>query len=102
MDSKEKFLYILDYWVPFPASEYGGLITLIAENDQEALEVLSEEDSFENDHGHLMMKEMILRHSLIDRNAPRLDNMPDPRSATQGSLCQFLSRPATLPRKTSH
>lgn len=59
MDSKEKFLYILDYWVPSPASEYGGLITLIAENDQEALEVLSEEDSFENDHGHLMMKEIV-------------------------------------------
>ena len=31
----KKYLYVVDYWVPFPASEYGGLVTLIAENDAE-------------------------------------------------------------------
>ena len=35
-----KYLYIVDYWVPFPASEYGGFINLIAENDTEAFELL--------------------------------------------------------------
>lgn len=35
-----KYLYIVDYWVPFPSSEYGGLINLIAENDTEAFELL--------------------------------------------------------------
>jgi len=63
MNSNDKFLYILDYWVPFPSSEYGGLITLIAENDQEAFDLLSNEEQFEEQfddrYGHLMMERII-------------------------------------------
>lgn len=44
-----KYLYIVDYWVPFPSSEYGGLINLIAESDTEAFEILSSEDQFQFD-----------------------------------------------------
>ena len=40
-----KRLYIVDYWVPFPQSEYGGIINLIAEDDEEAFDVLSGEES---------------------------------------------------------
>ena len=40
-----KSLYIVDYWVPFPQSEYGGIINVIAEDDEEAFDLLSEEDS---------------------------------------------------------
>lgn len=54
-----QYLYIIDYWVPFPTSEYGGLINLIAENDTEAFEILSDEESFDNDYGHLMMEKII-------------------------------------------
>ena len=54
-----KNLYILDYWVPFPTSEYGGLITLIAESDQEAFELLSDEESFPEDYGHLIMEQIV-------------------------------------------
>ena len=36
-------LYIIDYWVPFPESEYGGLINLIAESDNQALQLLNED-----------------------------------------------------------
>ena len=59
MNSNGKFLYILDYWVPFPSSEYGGLITLIAENDQEAFDLLSNEEQFDDRYGHLMMEKII-------------------------------------------
>ena len=52
-------MYVVDYWVPFPQSEYGGLITLIAENDAEALELLSDEESFHEDYGHLIMEKII-------------------------------------------
>ena len=55
----KKYLYVVDYWVPFPASEYGGLVTLIAENDAEALELLSDEESFHEDYGHLIMEKII-------------------------------------------
>jgi len=43
-----KYLYLIDYWVPFPASEGGGLITLIAETDTEAFELLVNEKQFDD------------------------------------------------------
>jgi hypothetical protein len=36
-----KFLYLVDYWVPFPASEYGGTISVIARDDTECFDILS-------------------------------------------------------------
>jgi len=54
-----KYMYIIDYWLPFPESEYGGLITLIAENDTEALELLFDEDAFSEHHGQLIMEKII-------------------------------------------
>jgi len=59
MNSNDKYLYILDYWVPFPSSEYGGLITLIAENDQEVFNLLSNEEQFDDSYGYLMMERII-------------------------------------------
>jgi len=55
----KRYLYVVDYWVPFPASEYGGLITLIAENDTEALELLSDEESFREEYKSLIMEKII-------------------------------------------
>ena len=37
-----KYLYLIDYWVPFPSSEYGGMISMIAENDQECFDLLTD------------------------------------------------------------
>ena len=54
-----QFLYIIDYWVPFPSSEYGGTISLIAQNDTEAFEVLASEDGFPEEYRHLIMKNVI-------------------------------------------
>ena len=54
-----QFLYIIDYWVPFPSSEYGGTISLIAQSDTEAFEVLASEDGFPSEYKHLIMKNVI-------------------------------------------
>ena len=54
-----KYLYVVDYWVPFPSSEYGGLITLIAENDTQALELLSNEESFHEEYKSLIMEKIV-------------------------------------------
>ena len=54
-----KSLYIVDYWVPFPSSEYGGLINLIAENDTEAFQILSEEQSFDDQYTDRIMERVI-------------------------------------------
>jgi hypothetical protein len=41
----QKFLYIVDHYVPFPSSEYGGLWNVIAENDNECFDLITAEDS---------------------------------------------------------
>lgn len=36
----QKFLYLIDYWVPFPTSEYSGLLAVIGENNNEVHDIL--------------------------------------------------------------
>ncbi|MGL4568528.1 MAG: hypothetical protein ACRCU6_08405 [Fusobacteriaceae bacterium] len=33
-------IYIIDYWVEFPSSEYGGVVTVIAEDDKQCYDVI--------------------------------------------------------------
>jgi hypothetical protein len=40
----QKFLYIVDHYIPFPSSEYGGLWNVIAENDNECFDLITAED----------------------------------------------------------
>jgi hypothetical protein len=63
-----KSLYIVDYWVPFPSSEYGGVVSLIAENDTEAFELLSEEDGFDEKYQNLIMPNVVKaqKFALVD------------------------------------
>lgn len=48
----KKYLYIIDYWVPFPQSEYGGMITLIAEDDTDAFGIISNEEQLNSYEGY--------------------------------------------------
>lgn len=41
----QKFLYVLDYFVPVFQSEYGGLLNVIAENDDECFDLVVEWDN---------------------------------------------------------
>ncbi len=50
-----KTLYIVDYWIPFPQSEYGGVVNVIAEDDSEAFELLANEEQFNEDFVDLIM-----------------------------------------------
>jgi hypothetical protein len=54
-----KSLYIVDYWVPFPSSEYGGVVTLIANSDAEAFVILSEEQQFDDRYVNLIMPNVV-------------------------------------------
>jgi hypothetical protein len=40
----QKFLYIVDHYIPFPSSEYGGLWNVIAEDDNECFDLIAAED----------------------------------------------------------
>ena len=39
-----KTLYIVDHFVPFPQSEYGGLWNVIAESDNECFDLITAQD----------------------------------------------------------
>ena len=54
-----KALYIVDYWVPFPSSEYGGLINLIAESDTEAFTILSQEEQYDKRYVDRIMSNVV-------------------------------------------
>ena len=40
----QKFLYIVQHYVPFPISEYGGVWNVIAEDDDECFDLISSDD----------------------------------------------------------
>ena len=40
----QKFLYIVDHYVPFPSSEYGGLWNVIADDDDDCFDLITAED----------------------------------------------------------
>ena len=63
-----KSLYIVDYWVPFPSSEYGGVVSLIAENDTEAFELLSAEEGFDEKYQDRIMPNVVKaqKFALVD------------------------------------
>ena len=54
MNSNVKFLYVIDYW------DGDGLINLIAEDDSDAFEVLSSEESFTISSPKTMMENIII------------------------------------------
>ena len=54
-----KYLYLIDFWIPFPSSEYGGLINLITENDTEAFSILSQEKSYDERYVNLIMPNVV-------------------------------------------
>ena len=39
-----KFLYVVEHFCPFPRSEYGGIWNVIAENDEECYDLITEYD----------------------------------------------------------
>ena len=63
-----KSIYLVDYWVPFPSSEYGGVVSLIAEDDTEAFELLSEEEGFDARYQNLIMPNVVKaqKFALVD------------------------------------
>ena len=45
----QKFLYVVDHFIPFPRSEYGGIWNVVAENDDECFDLITAEDDGMND-----------------------------------------------------
>jgi hypothetical protein len=58
-----KYLYLVDYWVPFPSSEYGGVISVVAEDDNECHDILLEwRDELEDSYDSRIMERVVNAH----------------------------------------
>ena len=67
-----KYLYIVNYWVPFPSSEYGGVINVIADSIENCHDVLLEwRDSYESAHDGRIMENVTkaLKFELSDSHS---------------------------------
>lgn len=40
----QKFFYVVEHFVPFPQSEYGGLWIVVAKDDNECFDLITERD----------------------------------------------------------
>lgn len=69
-----KYLYIVDYWVPFPSSEYGGIINVIAENDIECHDILRDSDDYDDRYESKIMERVVAapRFALVDEEESRI------------------------------
>jgi hypothetical protein len=70
-----KYLYLVDYWVPFPSSEYGGVVSVIAENEQECHDLLRDSEiSYNSTHDNKIMERVINAHkfALVDEEQSRI------------------------------
>ena len=55
-----KFLYIVDHYIPFPSSEYGGVWNVIAQNDDECFDLITAgDDDFYSEY-YTRLRENIL------------------------------------------
>ena len=71
----QKFLYLVDYWVAWPSSEYGGVINVIAENDNECHDLLLEwRDDCEDGYDDRIMTNVVKapRFALIENEQSRI------------------------------
>jgi hypothetical protein len=58
-----KYLYLVDYWVPFPSSEYGGVISAIGENDNEVHDLLLDwREDYNSGHDSRIMERVVNAH----------------------------------------
>jgi hypothetical protein len=69
-----KYLYLVDYWVPFPSSEYGGLVSVIAENDQECHDLLRDNEEYDDRYPQKIMERVVNAHkfALVDEETSRV------------------------------
>ena len=59
-----KFLYLVDYWVPFPSSEYGGVISVIGEDDNEVHDLLLDwREDYNSQFDNRIMERVVNAHT---------------------------------------
>ena len=56
-----KNLYIVDHFIPFPHSEYGGIWNVVAESDDECFDLIAQNDDGLNQQYYNRLRENIMK-----------------------------------------
>ena len=54
-------MYVVDHFVPFPASEYGGIWNVVAESDDECFDLIAQNDDGLNQQYYNRLRENIMK-----------------------------------------
>ena len=68
-------MYIIDHFVPFPQSEYGGVWNVIAKDDEECFDVVVSEDDESNIGCYTKLRENIkksTKYALMDDESSKV------------------------------
>ena len=57
----QKFLYVVDHFIPYPRSEYGGIWNVVAEHDDECFDLIVDEDGGFNEQYYNRLRENIMK-----------------------------------------
>ena len=57
----QKFLYVVNHFIPFPRSEYGGIWNVVAKSNEECFDLIATEDEGLNDDYYNRLRENILK-----------------------------------------
>lgn len=63
---KQKFMYIVNHYIPFPRSEYGGVWNVVASDDEECFDLIVDEDDGLNDDYYNRLRENIMKASVFE------------------------------------
>lgn len=63
---KQKFMYIVNHYIPFPRSEYGGVWNVVATDDEECFDLIVDEDDGLNDDYYSHLRENIMKASVFE------------------------------------
>ena len=56
----QKFLYVVDHFVPFPRSEYGGVWNVIAKDDDECFDLIKDYDEGFNEEFYVNLRDRVI------------------------------------------
>lgn len=63
---KQKFMYIVNHYIPFPRSEYGGIWNVVATDDEECFDLIVDEDDGLNNDYYNRLRENIMKASVFE------------------------------------
>lgn len=70
-----KYLYLVDHFINFPRSEYGGLWNVIAKDDNECFDLIVEHDGEFNKEFYVNLREKVVNartFALVDEEESRV------------------------------